>query len=184
MKRPRLGIAGRLALTMSAIAVGSVSLSMALAYDAMGDRLDRLAQAHVQSSAVRVAAIAARLHETDAWSPAVLADLRQRTSAAGFDITLTDTSGRRLTGHGARQGARRPTAGAAVRVDGRSVGRLTLRQVGADVFAAENRALHGHLKGLLALCAALALALGLAAAVLLATTFVGPCAGSPTPPSG
>jgi two-component system, OmpR family, sensor histidine kinase BaeS len=174
VRRPRLGIAGRLALTMSAIAVGSVTLSMALAYDAMGDRLDRLAQAHVQSSAVRVAAIAARLHETDAWSPIVLDDLRQRAGAAGFDITLTDTSGRRLTGGVDRPGAHRPTAGAGVRVDGRTVGRLTLRQVGADVFAAENRALHGQLKGLLALCAALALALGLAAAVLLATTFVRP----------
>ena len=174
MRRARLGIAGRLALAMGAIAVGSVTLSMALAYDTVDNRLDRLARAHVQSSAVRVAAIAARLHETDVWSPVVVAELRQRTSAAGFDITLTDARGHRLIGPAGRPGAHGQTAGAPVRVDDRVVGRLTLRQVGADVFAAENRALHGQLKGLLALCAALALALGLTVAVLLAKSLVRP----------
>jgi len=59
--RARLGIAGRLALVMGAIAVGSVALSMGLVHDAMTDRIDRLARAHVQSSAVRVAAVAATL---------------------------------------------------------------------------------------------------------------------------
>jgi two-component system sensor histidine kinase BaeS len=174
VRRSRLGIVGRLALAMGAIAIGSVTLSMALAYDAMGDRLDRLAQAHRQSSAVRMAAIAADQRRADGWSPAVVAEIRSHARAAGFAITLRDARGRRLTAAGGPPDAGRPSAGAWVRVDGRVVGRLTLRQVGADVFAIENRTLQGHLKGVLALCAALALAFGLAAAVLLATTFVRP----------
>jgi signal transduction histidine kinase len=160
---------------MGAITVGSVTLSMALAYDAMGDRLDRLAQAHGQSSAVRMAAIAAdQQRRADGWSPGVVAEVRSHARAAGFEIMLRDARGRPLTAASGPADRGRPSAGAWVRVNGRVVGRLTLRQVGTDVFAAENHALHGQLKGLLALCAALALALGLAVAVLLAKSLVRP----------
>ena len=173
MRRARLGIAARLVLAMGAIAVGSVTLSTVLAYDAMGDRLDRLAQAHVQSSAVRMAAIAADQRKIDGWSPAVVAEIRSHTRAAGFDLTLTESDGRRLTGTGAGPGGR-PSASAPVLFGGRVVARLTLRMVENDVFAAENQALRGQLKGMLALCAALALALGLTIAVLLAKSLVRP----------
>ena len=58
MRRSRLSLMGRLAVTMGTIAIAAVALSMALVYHALDDRLNRLAAAHVQSSAVRVAAVA------------------------------------------------------------------------------------------------------------------------------
>jgi len=59
MRRIRLSLMGRLAVTMGTIAIAAVALSMMLVYHALDGRLNRLASAHVQSSATRVAAIAA-----------------------------------------------------------------------------------------------------------------------------
>jgi ABC-type Co2+ transport system permease subunit len=65
--RTRLGLVGRLALTMGAIAVAAVAISLALVYQALDGRLNGLAQAHVQSSAERAAALAARDNRSSGW---------------------------------------------------------------------------------------------------------------------
>ena len=123
MKRPRLGLVGRLAVTTSTIAVISVGLSMALFHGAMEGRLDRLADAHVQSAAARVAAIAADLHRAEGWSPHVLAEMHERAGAAGFAIALRDTGGRELIvgpDHATRGSVARHGAGARRRPRGRA----------------------------------------------------------------
>jgi len=87
---------GRLALTMGAIAIAAVALSMTLVYHALDGRLNRLAAAHVESSANRVAAIAADRYAGGRFSPTALSELVERSRAAGFDITVTDLAGHAL----------------------------------------------------------------------------------------
>ena len=173
MIRARFGLVRRLALTMGAIAVTAVAISMGLVYHALDGRLNGLAEAHVQSSAQRVAAVAAERYREGGWTPAVLRDLGERASVTGFEIRLTDAAARPLA---PEAGARphRWTAHAPVVVDGRTVGALSLRPTRDDIFAIENRALHSQLNSLLEVCAALALGLAMLAAALVAMTLVRP----------
>ncbi len=174
MTGKRLGLVGRLAVTTSTIAVVSVSLSLLLFHNAMEGRLDRLADAHVQSAATRVAAIAADLHRADGWSPTVLGEMHERAGAAGFAIALTDSRGQRLIVGPDRPAPRQTSASALVRVDGRVVGRLSLRQVVPDVFGRESRALRDQLEVLVEICAGLALLVALFGAAVVAYTLVRP----------
>jgi two-component system, OmpR family, sensor histidine kinase BaeS len=174
MSRSRLSLMGRLAVTMGTIAIAAVALSMTLAYHALDGRLNRLGAAHVESSAVRVAAIAADRYERGGWTPRSLAELVERSGVAGFDITVTDTHGRPLTTGPRAARPHRWTASAPVVVHGRMVGRLELRPVRGDIFGAENRALRHQLNGLLEVCAVLALGLALLAAAMVAATLVRP----------
>ena len=173
MSRSRVSLMGRLAVTMGTIAIAAVALSMTLVYHALDGRLNRLATAHVESSAVRVAAIAADRYHAGGWSERALAELVERSRAAGFDITVTDNAGLPLTAPHAGQ-PRKWTASAPVLVGGRPVGQLELRSIRGDIFGAENRALHRQLNGLLEVCAGLALGLALFAAALVAATLVRP----------
>jgi hypothetical protein len=68
MSRLRLSLMGRLAVTMATITIAAVALSMTLVYHSLDGRLNRLGAAHVESSAARVAAIAAS-HYNRGWSP-------------------------------------------------------------------------------------------------------------------
>jgi two-component system sensor histidine kinase BaeS len=172
MSRARPSLVTRLAVTMGAIAIAAIALSMGLVYHALDGRLNRLAAAHVQSSAVRVAAVAADRYRSGGWSSQGLRELVERSRVAGFDITITDPAGRPLTGAGA--GRPRWTAAAPVIVDGRRVGDLELRPVRSDIFGTENRELHRQLNGLLEVCAGLALGLALLAAAMVAATLVRP----------
>jgi two-component system sensor histidine kinase BaeS len=174
MTRPRISLMGRLALTMSAISVAAVALSMTLVYHALDGRLNRLAAAHVESSAARVAAIAAARYESGRFSPSALSELVERSRTAGFDITVTDPAGRALTDPAHVVPAPRWTATAPIAVGGRIVGRLELRAVRGDIFGTENTALHKQLNGLLEVCAGLALGLALLAAAIVAATLVRP----------
>ena len=56
MSRSRVSLMGRLAVTMGTIAIAAVALSMTLVYHALDGRLNRLATAHVESSATTPAA--------------------------------------------------------------------------------------------------------------------------------
>jgi hypothetical protein len=94
----RLSLMGRLAATMGTIAIAAVALSMMLVSDALDGRLNRLAAAHVQSSANRVAAIAADRYRSRRWSHASLEEVVERSRAAGFDVTISDSAGRPLAG--------------------------------------------------------------------------------------
>ena len=175
MTRARDGLVGRLTLTMGVIAVAAVGLSMALVYRALDGRLNGLAQAHVESSAVRVAAVTADDYRTaGGWSPSVIRGLRERSRVTGFDVTLTDAAGRALLVPPARMRPRHWSASAPVTAGGRTVGRLELQPVRTDIFGVENRALHHQLNSLLELSAGLALALAIVAAVMIATTLVRP----------
>jgi two-component system, OmpR family, sensor histidine kinase BaeS len=174
MRLPRVSLMGRLALTMGAIAVGAVALSMMLVYHALDGRLNRLAAAHVQSSATRVAAIAADRYESRRFSPSALSELVERSRAAGFDITVTDLRGHALTEPSRSAPAPRWTATAPIVVSGQAVGRLELRAVRGDIFGTENTALHKQLNGLLEVSAGLALGLALLAAAIIAATLVRP----------
>ena len=173
MRLPRLSLVGRLALTMGAIAIAAVALSMTLVYHALDGRLNRLAVAHVDSSAARVAAIAADRYTAGGWSQRSLAELVERSRVAGFDITVTDLRGNPLTG-APSVAQPRFTSSAPIVATGRPVGRLELRPVRNDVFGTESRSLHRQLNGLLEVCAALALGLALLAAALVAATLVRP----------
>jgi two-component system sensor histidine kinase BaeS len=171
--RARFGLVGRLALPMGAIAVTAVAISMGLVYHALDGRLNGLAEAHVASSAERVAAVAAEQYREDGWSPAVLRELRARSGLIGFEIAVTDPTGRPLAPAGEAR-AHRWTAHAPVVVDGRTVGELSLRPTRDDIFGIENRALHSQLNSLLEVSAALALGLAMLAAALVAMTLVRP----------
>jgi two-component system, OmpR family, sensor histidine kinase BaeS len=173
MRVPRLSLVGRLGLTMGAIAIAAVALSMTLVHHALDGRLNRLAVAHVDSSATRVAAIAADRYTAGGWSPRSLAELVERSRVAGFDITVSDLRGNPLTGAPSIVQPRF-TSSAPIVAAGRPVGRLELRPVRNDVFGVENRSLHRQLNGLLEVCAALALGLALLAAALVAATLVRP----------
>jgi two-component system sensor histidine kinase BaeS len=173
MSRLRLSLMGRLAVTMATITIAAVALSMTLVYQSLDGRLNRLGAAHVESSAARVAAIAGARYD-GGWSKASLAELVERSRTAGFDITVTDLSGRPLTETGAGAQPHRWTASAPVVVRGRAVGELELRPIRTDIFGTENRALRHQLNGLLQVCAALALGLALLAAALIAATLVRP----------
>ena len=97
MRRLRLGLGTRLAVAMATIAIAAVALSMALVSDALDDRLDQLAAAHVESSAGRVAAVAGDLYRNEGgWTPTVLAELRERSHLTGLTVGLRDADGRRL----------------------------------------------------------------------------------------
>ena len=172
--RVRLGLVGRLALTMGAIAVTAVAISMALVYHALDGRLNGLGEAHVESSAQRVATVAADRYRPRGWTPAVLRDLSERASSTGFEIAITDPVGRPLEPAHGRTRPHRWTAHAPVVVDGRTVGELSLRPTRDDIFGLENRALHNQLNSLLEVCAALALGLAMLAAALVAMTLVRP----------
>ena len=174
MSLPRVSLMGRLALTMGAISVAAVALSMTLVYHALDGRLNRLAAAHVESSANRVAAIAAGRYAAGRFSPNALSELVERSRAAGFDITVTDLAGRALTDPSRGAPVPRWTATAPIVVRGQAVGRLELRAVRGDIFGTENTALHKQLNGLLELCAGLALGLALLAAAIVAATLVRP----------
>jgi two-component system, OmpR family, sensor histidine kinase BaeS len=170
----RLGLVGRLALTMGAIAVTAVAISMALVYHALDGRLNGLGEAHVESSAERISAVAANQYRGRGWTPGVLRGLSQRSSDAGFEIAITDPAGRPLEPAHGRTSRHRWTAHAPVLVDGRMVGELSVRPTRDDIFGLENRALHNQLNSLLEVCAALALGLAMLAAALVATTLVRP----------
>jgi signal transduction histidine kinase len=174
MSLRRLSLMGRLAVTMGTIAIAAVALSMTLVYHALDGRLNRLGVAHVQSSANRVAAIAADRYGAGGWSSASLRELVERAHVAGFDITVTDLSGRPLTAAPRDARPRRFTASAPVLVQGRPVGVLELRPIRSDIFGVENSALHAQLHGLLEVCAGLALGLALFAAAIVAATLVRP----------
>ena len=169
----RLSLVGRLAVTMGTIAIAAVALSMMLVSHALDGRLNRLAAAHVQSSANRVAAIAADRYRSGRWSHRSLEEVVERSRAAGFDVTIFDRSGRPIAGSAG--GTNHPwNATAPVVAGGRSVGRLELRLLRGDIFGAENLALRHQLNGLLEICAGLALGLALLAAALVAATLVRP----------
>ena len=171
--RPRLGLVGRLALTMGAIAVAAVAISLGLVYQALDGRLNGLAQAHIQSSAQRAAALAAEDYRAAAaWSRPMLRGVLERAHVAGFAIDVRDASGRPLAPDTGR--THRWTARAPVVVRGTTVGTLSLRPVREDIFGLENHALHAQLNSLLAVCAAIALGLAMLAAALVATTLVRP----------
>jgi signal transduction histidine kinase len=174
MSRSRVSLMGRLAVTMGTIAIAAVALSMTLVYHALDGRLNRLATAHVESSAVRVAAIAADRYRAGGWSERALAELVERSRVAGFDIAVTDNAGRPLTEIARAAQPRRWTAAAPVVVGGRTVGQLELRPVRGDIFGTENRALQRQLNALLEVCAGLALGLALLAAAIVAATLVRP----------
>ena len=174
MSHLRLSLMGRLAVTMATITIAAVALSMTLVYHSLDGRLNRLGSAHVESSAQRIAAIAAARHRADGWSKGSLAELVERSRAAGFDITITDLAGRPLTASAARVPPHRWTAAAPVIDGGRPVGELELRPIRSDIFGTENRALRRQLNGLLEVCAVLALGLALLAAALIAATLVRP----------
>jgi two-component system, OmpR family, sensor histidine kinase BaeS len=174
MSRLRLSLMGRLAVTMGTITIAAVALSMTLVYHSLDGRLNRLGAAHVESSAARVAAIAAARYRPGGWSQRSLAELVERSRAAGFEITVTDVAGRPLaaTGPGARP--HRWTAAAPVVAGGRRVGELELRLIRGDIFGTENRALRDQLNDLLEVSAGLALGLALLAAAMITATLVRP----------
>jgi two-component system sensor histidine kinase BaeS len=175
MSRPRLSLMGRLAVTMGTITIAAVALSMTLVSHSLDGRLNRLGVAHVQSSANRVALLAAARYRPGGWSSRSLAELVERSHIAGFDITVTDPAGRPLTANVRPNTPRhRWTAAAPVVVAGRTVGELELRPTRTDIFGSENRALRHQLNGLLAVCAGLALGLALFAASMIAATLVRP----------
>jgi two-component system sensor histidine kinase BaeS len=170
----RLSLMGRLAVTMGTIAIAAVALSMMLVSHALDGRLNRLAAAHVQSSANRVAVIAADRYRSGRWSHGSLEEVVERSRAAGFAVTIADVAGRPIAGL-TRGGPNHPwNATAPVVVRGRTVGRLELRLLRGDIFGTENRALRHQLDGLLEICAGLALGLALLAAALIAATLVRP----------
>ena len=168
----RIGLRGRLGLALAAVAIVSVALATVLADRGLHSRLDQFAQDRLQGAATHTAELAARFYRSDGrWTKDTADQLGHLAEMNGYLLAITDDAGRTVR---AAQLRRHPSARAAVVVDGRSVGRVTVAPIEGQVLTGEDRALRDRLGSLHLLAGGLALALGLVAAALLAPALARP----------
>jgi two-component system sensor histidine kinase BaeS len=168
----RIGLRGRLGLALAAVAVVSVALATVLADRGLHSRLDQFAQDRLQGAATHTAELAARFYRPDGrWTEGTADQLGHLAEMNGYLLAITDHAGRPVRSARLR---RHPSATAAVVVDRRRVGRVTVAPIEGQVLTGEDRALRDRLGGLHLLAGGLALALGLVAAALLAPALARP----------
>lgn len=169
----RLGLRGRLALALAAVALLSVGLSMVLADSGLHGRLDQAARDRLRAAATHTAQLAAGLYQQQGrWTVQTIAELGHVAGVSGYQLSLYDANGRLLTGRNLVSGtlARARVTGA----PGRSAGTVVLAPLHGRLLTGEDRHLQHRLNTLHLLAGAIALAAGLLAAVLLAATLARP----------
>jgi two-component system, OmpR family, sensor histidine kinase BaeS len=168
----RIGLRGRLGLALAAVAVVSVALATVFADRGLHSRLDQFAQDRLQGAATHSAELAARLYQPDGrWTEGTAVQITHLAEMNGYLLALSDATGWPV---GTTRNLRRPNASAAVVVDRRRVGTVTVAPIEGQVLTGEDRALRDRLGSLHLLAGGLALALGLLAAALLAPALARP----------
>lgn len=170
----RVGLRGRLALALAAIALLSVGLSWVLASAGLTSRLEQSARARLHNAAGHTARLAAVLYrqQHDHLTRSALAELGHATGISGYQVAVYDPSGRLLAGTPARPGA--VVARASVIASGVRVGSIALTPIAGQVLSGEDRQLRDRLNTLHLIAALIALVAGLGAAVLLAAQLARP----------
>lgn len=177
----QLGLRSRLALALAAVAVLSVGLATVLANAGLHSRLDQFAEARLQDSARHSADLGASLYrQSGHWTQANVAELGHLAAMNGYRLTLLDPAGRPLGGQRSAERshatatASRATATAAVVSDGRKLGSVVITPQSGNVMSGEYQELSSRLNRLHLVAAALALGLGVLAALLLAPLLARP----------
>jgi two-component system sensor histidine kinase BaeS len=170
----RVGLRGRLALALAAVALLSVALATVLADSGLNSRLDQSARERLHSAAGHTAQLAGSLYEQqhEQWTAPTLAELGHLAGISGYRVVVYDPAGHVLGGSLARSpGA---LARASVVVAGRSAGSVALTPLQGQVLSGEDRQLRQRLNTLHLVAALAALAAGVLAALLLAATLARP----------
>jgi two-component system sensor histidine kinase BaeS len=168
----RIGLRGRLALALAGVAVVSVALATVLADRGLDSRLDQFARDRLHATATHSAELAAGYFRRDGhWTPGAATQLRHLAAMNGYGLVLYRPSGRPV---GAPSRLPSPRARAPVLVGGQAVGAVAVAPLRGEVLTGEDRTLHDRLNSLHLLAGALALTLGLLAAVLVAPALARP----------
>jgi two-component system sensor histidine kinase BaeS len=170
----RVGLRGRLALALAAVALLSVALATVLADSGLNSRLNQSARERLHAAAGHTAQLAAGLYvqQHDQWSAQTLAELGHLAGISGYRVAVYGPAGELLGGSVAQSPAAR--ARASVLASGRPVGSVVLTPLQGQVLTGEDRQLRQRLNTLHLIAALAALAAGVLAAVLLATTLARP----------
>ncbi len=168
----RVGLRERLAFALAAVAVLSVAMGTVLADSGLDSRLNQYARDRLHSAATHGADLAATLYRTQSrWTAGAVTELGHLAEMDGYRVVLSNAAGRIL---GPVTPARGPAASAIVRVHGANVGKVTVTPVRGQILTGEDRNLHSRLATLHLIAGAVALVLGLLAAVLLARALARP----------
>jgi signal transduction histidine kinase len=170
----RVGLRGRLALALAAVALLSVALATVLADSGLNSRLDQSARERLHTAAGHTAQLAGSLYEQqhEQWTAPTLAELGHLAGISGYRVVVYDPAGHVLGGSLARSPA--ALARASVVVAGRSAGSVALTPLQGQVLSGEDRQLRQRLNTLHLVAALAALAAGVLAALLLAATLARP----------
>lgn len=174
----RIGLRGRLALSLAAVAVVSVALATVMANRGLHSRLEQFAQERLQKAAVHSAGLASGHYERQGrWTAGVAEELEHLAQMNGYLLAITSADDRPVI---SRKALPDPQASAHVLVRGRRVGTVTVAPEQGEVLTGEDRSLHERLNSLHLLAGGLALALGLLAAGALAPALARPLRGLTT----
>jgi two-component system sensor histidine kinase BaeS len=170
----RVGLRGRLALALAAVALLSVALATVLADSGLNSRLDQAARERLHAAAGHTAQLAAGLYvqQHDQWSVQTLAELGHLAGISGYRVAVYDQGGRLLGGSVAHSPAALARAG--VFAAGHQAGSVVLTPLQGQVLTGEDRQLRQRLNTLHLIAALAALAAGVLAALLLAMTLARP----------
>jgi len=170
----RVGLRGRLALALAAVALLAVALATVLADSGLNSRLDQSARERLRAAADHTAQLAAGLYEQQhgQWTAQTLAELDHLAGISGYRVAVYDPAGRLLGGSVPRSPPALARAG--VLAARRSAGSVVLTPLEGQVLSGEDRQLRGRLNTLHLLAALAALAAGVLAALLLAAPLARP----------
>lgn len=165
----RGGLRFRLAAALALVAAVAVGLATVIANRGLDSRLEASTGKRLHGAASHVARLGKRLYRRDRdWTPDTLTDLRHVGDASGYRIGVDGPHGRTLTPASSPQAGARATATAAVLLEGRLVGTVTVAPIPGDPLSDAEPELHDRLNGLHLLAGALAIAAALLAAPLVA----------------
>lgn len=168
----RVALRERLAFALAAVALLSIAVGTTLATTGLDGRLNQFARERLRSAAAHGAELAATLYRRDGrWTQAGVMELGHLAEIDGYRLKLASAAGRVLSGGSLPRGARASTA---VTVAGAKVGTVTLAPVRGQILTGEDRSLQTRLIDLHLIAAAVAVVLGLLAAVGVARALATP----------
>jgi two-component system sensor histidine kinase BaeS len=170
----RVGLRGRLALALAAVALLSVALATVLADSGLNSRLNQSARERLYAAAGHTAQLAAGLfaQQHDQWTAQTLAELGHLAGISGYRVAVYGPTGQLLGGSVPRSPAALARAG--VLVAGHQAGSVVLTPLQGQVLTGEDRQLRQRLNTLHLIAALVALAAGVLAALLLAAPLARP----------
>jgi two-component system, OmpR family, sensor histidine kinase BaeS len=170
----RVGLRGRLALALAAVALLSVALATVLADSGLNSRLNQSARERLHAAAGHTAQLAAGLYEQQhgRWTAQTLTELGHLAGISGYRVAVYDPAGGLLGGSVPRSPPALARAG--VLAGGRTAGSVVLTPLQGQVLTGADRQLRARLNTLHLLAALAALATGVLAALLLAAPLARP----------